>query len=1170
MKNKDLSKQFYGAENGITGYGYEKIFFVDRLVNMLLSGGNHIVDVTRTKRDAPVDDVVEKTKNGDIYYQCRKYAEYDKKLFSPLFIQFTNDKSAKICIVTQNKDKHYSKLNDESRKYEYKEFINYLNKDSQLKKHKEKFHKLCNWLINNSKKKEENEYFIYRFLKNFQIEVWDEIRGEEKTKEKLELRGYSSKEVENIYNKLCKEADDKKWQDKAINIEELKQILKYFRIEYRPREEIPQINDKPESHKYDRKIKYHILENPKVIFYEKISYIFDLINNINKPRKAERKQALKIIEKNSSLSWHFLRNLKDVNWFPEIKNGLIKYIIQQKVDRAVKFQLLNYFELCLDKHVDEIVPLLIAFEKNIKNPSILIVFVKILAKIKFSSKKDLIQIEQILSKLAKHPYSLLRKEIPLTLSALSKYDLDKSLKILKDLLLFTIKPEDITLGSPTFGLNFQGKDLEDMVFKESAKLLNELMAEGRFAIKTFDLAINLEIQFIKRDRGKLETIANIIVDYSSIWLSREGLDKLEYIYDHKERIALEIERSLEKYAISDIELTKQLCPKLLEAKYEVFYLAVIKVLTKHPEQYIDLIEGIVFNKDLWVIHSIQNYFLQTLIKKYFELKQIRLSEYIQEVRALTYKGDSESASYFKQDLLLSIPEKLRVKNINKELEQLNVKLGTENEITKPFEIRTWTEPLLDISLEVIKIKSDDDLVHIMEEGTSGKRKSDPGDLANLYKDFIKDSPDRLKGLLDKMEGKEIAPYFSSEMIKGYLRSNKADLQVVINLFWKVQKSDNPVRLEIARFLYRECINKEIVNTDPKLIGEIKKVLFDLILDKDPENDNTIKSSNPRPDDALTRGINSIRGVAVEVLIVLLHYFPKDKDIPEKIMFLSEDPTNAVKSTLLYNLRFLAKNNFDLCQSIVAKFKNKRDPEIDFGLLYYFSSLNSSKRKNNLAFIKLLFNNKNKEIQKMLGKLIGEHYIFDNSMGKLINRIVKGNIGEKETRISIAFIFESRLEKLIQKKKYSKVIKLLVKLMDVKQEPGVRIRASYFLDRHEFKTDYFRILYENKIFDVILKDETNITVQSHVINYLHRCILEGKFVEQCIDILYKQTMKIDRIWDDQLIVNIIAEIIKNRLQNMSENGKADDKIDEIFDKGLEKGWEEFYKFFYEFKQETVNN
>ncbi|MEW6086961.1 MAG: hypothetical protein AB1498_01485 [bacterium] len=1167
MEKKDLNRQFHGAVNAISGYGYEVNFFVAKLVDMFIEGSTgYIVNVTRTKRNNSVDDVLVKTKTVNSFYQCRLYANYNSELFSALLIQFRNDQTINIILVTQNKDKHYSKLSYESRNYAYKTFVNNLENDTQLKKCKEKFGFLCSLLNGDLKSKDKKQKIIYNFLKKFSIEVFDETNIKEAIRKKLEYFGYSDSESKAIYNELSVQANESNWQDKAINFGELKQILNGIGISYPPT-----INNKPEFQKFHKKINPHVLENPKTKFYEKISHLIDLIGNLNKPQVVERKRVLKIIEENDILSWHFFKNLKDVNWFPEIKDNLIKSVIREKVDRAVKYQLLTYLGLCLDNYTDNIIPLLVEFEKNAKNPHILIAFVKISAKIKPSNKKDLKQIWAILEKLSENSYPLLRKEIPNTLESLCEYDLDKSLKILGKLILLKIEPKDVTLGSPTFAATFQGRDMENSVFKESAKLLSKLMADKKIATKAFNFAINLEVQFIKQVRGKPEKNAGITLDHSSIWLSNEiSLEKLEYMYDRKERVALEIERRLEQYAASDFELTKELCSKLLQAKYEVFHLAVIKVLTRHIEQYLDLVEHIVFNKDLWVIRNIQNYFLQTLIRKYFELRQNRLSEYVGEVNALTYKGNSKSADYFKQDLFVSIPENLRTEDIKKELERLNIELKTENEITKPFEIRTaddWAEPKLDISIEEIRMKNEDEIINIMEESTAGKGIISPRDLANLFKDFIKGTPERLQVLLEKMEGKQIESVFLSGMVSGYLQSEKADLKVVIDSFWKIQKSDTWIRREVANYLDKECRKEEIQRIDLILIEEIKKVLFDLMLDKHPENNETIKSSNPRPDDGVTRGINSIRGVTAGALIWLLHYFPKDKDIPGKIKILSDDSTNAVKSALIYYLRLISKDNYSLCQSIVNKFKNCRDPEIDCALLYYFSSLNSSKCMENIDFIKLLFTDKNKQIQEMLGKLVGEHYIYDGGLEDLVNKIVKGSIGEKEARISLAFILESRLEGLIAKKKYKNIIQLLAKLLDTKQEPEVRFRASYFLDRDEFKMDYFPVLNKYKIIDVILKDDTNIMAQSHVINYLHRCILEGKFVEQSIDILYKQTMKIDMIWDDQLIVNKIAEIVKNRFQNQSikEKSLVNDKIDAIFDKGLEKGWELFYDLFYEFKQ-----
>jgi len=1164
MKNKNIDKQHHGALGGISGYRYEAIFFVQKLVELLLQNyANQMLSVTRTKKDAHVDDIHIKTKITNIFYQCRGYADYRQSLFVDFISQFNKDRDSFVYLITQKKNKWYAELAQDARKFEAEEFLNNLYTDSQRLKHKQKFESLLAYI---DKEDENKKQYIYEFLKHFSIIALDDIDTEIKIKEKLIDYGYTLENAEKIYNKLYTQADSYNWQGVAITTEILKQELRNLGITPILKEELMAVDDKPTYQKFYKQKNVHILQNSKVKFYEKLSYLLNFIENLQKLRQEERKQVLKIISQDNTLSWHFLKNLKNPNWFIRIKDTVIKSIIDSKIDSATKYQLLNYFETCAGRYSDKIIPLLVKFEENTKNPNILAALVRTIAKLKPSKKENLKQIWRLLEKLAEHQHPWVRKEIPETLKTLAEYNLDKSLSLLEKVFLFNPVPRDVTQGSPTLALTFQGRDNENWVFEQASKTLRELMADKRFVIKTLDLTIKLEINSIKEHKERREKVAGITLDYSYIWLSNDEADKLDYEYDRRKRFALEIEKCLDSSADSDVRLTKKLFNKLLQAKYEVFYLAVIKILMRYPNKYLELIEDIVFDKSLWTIHNIQDYFLQTLICKYFELKQNRLPEYIQSVKSLNYKNDTKKTDYFKQHLLISIPQKIRTKDVNQELERLEDQLKIPARIEKSFVITSWSGLRPDIETAELKKKTDDGLIKIMEDCTANRRKVDTYNLSSVFSQLIKDNPNRLPVLLDKMKDRQIDQRFSGEMMRVYIEVKKINLQDVLDTFWKLQKTDTWAKTEIARFLNGECRKEKTPKINKDLLKQIKEVLFELSSDKDPDNDETTRSSNPRPEDAITRGINSVRGVATEVLVVLLHYFPQDKEIIEKLKLLAKDKTKAVRATLIYNLKLLVTKNYALCKYIVNQFKNERDPGIDFALIHYFACLDPSKFQANQGFIKLLFNNPDKEIQKNLGKLIGHRYVSGFNLAQLVEAIIKQQKGETETRRSLAFVFESRLGEQIAAKRHKRIIEYFKRLLDPELEPDfeVRERASFVFERNELQTKYFDILYRNGIFDILLKDKINMPAQNHLINYLQRCIFDNESFERCIEILHSQVINIEGILSDHLIVQKIAEIL-NKIFDAKISKKTKNFSEEIFDKGLERGWDEFYSLFQKFKE-----
>ncbi len=122
-------------------------------------------------------------------------------------------------------------------------------------------------------------------------------------------------------------------------------------------------------------------------------------------------------------------------------------------------------------------------------------------------------------------------------------------------------PQDVTQGSPNLALTFQGKDNEKWVFEETIKAFCTILSNPKYADKAFALALEVEKNALENDRKSYNKEQGIILDYSCIWLSNmSSINKeVEFIYDCKERLALEIEKSL----IEIVKENKNLLPSLL-------------------------------------------------------------------------------------------------------------------------------------------------------------------------------------------------------------------------------------------------------------------------------------------------------------------------------------------------------------------------------------------------------------------------------------------------------------------------------------------------------------------------------------------------------------------------------------------------------------------------------
>jgi hypothetical protein len=234
------------------------------------------------------------------------------------------------------------------------------------------------------------------------------------------------------------------------------------------------------------------------------------------------------------------------------------------------------------------------------------------------------------------------------------------------------------------------------------------------------------------------------------------------------------------------------------------------------------------------------------------------------------------------------------------------------------------------------------------------------------------------------------------MVESYKNKKTTDIVGIANLISLLDEDDSWARIEVARYFNELCRKKEIQDYTKEVIDKIREALLTLTHDKNPEADDNIKSSNPRPDDAITRGINSVRGIATEALVAFCHYFPTDQTASKRLTELADDNTTAVKATLIYSLRYMIGKNFSLCEEIINKFRNRRDPEIDFALIHFFSQLDCEKFLQYQDFVKLLFNSTNEQISEDMGELVGYRYINGCDVQALLDEIIGNRKGTKHT------------------------------------------------------------------------------------------------------------------------------------------------------------------------------
>jgi hypothetical protein len=1169
--NKRIAAKYHGGENNNNGIEYEIQFAIKKFVEMILptNSGIQIVKITRQAKEY-VDDVVEeKSNNIKVFYQCKHYKIWprkstrdidEKNFWRDFLLQYEKENSySELVLVTQNKDSGFdnlSKLAKECNSFEA--FKNKLTSDSSNAE-RDKFSYMKSIF-----EEENNEFFIYSFLKKFRIASYDDYFIEEDSLKAL-MTKFSEEDAKNIFNLFHKNLN-KNWLGREITKDIVKSDLKKIGISVERLE--PQIYLDVKRSSSSQSTTMNIFENNEGDFSKKLDSLLELINRGKSLYSKELSHEIAIIESDDNLVWHFLKNLNDPTWFPTIKDNIIKSVSEDPNNQSTKYQLLNYFKKCSGTYSDEIIPFLLKLEKNTQDFNILARLIETTSSLKPKSPESFIPLWQIFNDLVEHQHPWVRREIPRALISFIEIDDDKVFDFLYRLFAYSPPPQNVTQGTPTLSLTFQGSDNENWVFEEATLVIRELLSNPQYAQKAHVLARKIEVNALIKDERSNKSVQGITIDYSSFWLSEEsyGNSELEFNHDRKERIALEIEKSLNELVIKNKDLCLILLNELLLEKREVFHLIVIKILIKYARIFPELCKSLVLNTDIWKVYNIRRYYLQTLATTYFtEVNENEISEFVKMVDQQKLE-DSNEILYLQQDMLVSIPEVYRTIEINDKLNITSQSLKIKPEISKPFTITTWSGLLPDITIEDLETKSESEIIKIMQDSSDGKRAA-PFDIAPVFSQLIDRKPDLLPNLLYKMEGKNISPNFAGEMVEAYRKKKSEDVVAIADLIKLLGENDTWARIEIARYFYEICQKNEIQNLSPNEIERIRDSLITLTNDKDPESDNKIKFSNPNPDDAITEGINSVRRKATEALVAFCYYFPSDENASQRLRELASDNTKAVKATLIYSLRNLANKNFALCENIVNNFKDIRDPEIDYALIHFFSQLNCDKFLQYQDFIKLLFNDPNDQINEDLGELIGIRYINGCNVQSLLDELIGNRKGTKDTRRSLAFVFESRMGKIIGQANDKIVASYLKKLMNPQNEFEVVERASFVFQRDEIKPENFEFMDDNGLTTELILNRFNIPAQAHLVNYLQKCVESGICVDRCVDLLHEQVNKIEGILSDQLVVIKVADIVAKLIKDY-QSTKTQKSIQEIFNAGLEKGWDEFYKIYFDLRDNTT--
>lgn len=1158
-----------GGELVVDGVEYESLYFIKRIVDLWLDYETYdfkAIYIRKGHIRFPVDDIyTNNAQNPGIYSQCKQFCEdIVKENILGEFIQaFNQDSSAILELVSTKVPFSLGDLCHlvQTRYITAEQFWNesdiFLRNDT-----KKQLNIIYSLLDDQDLDDQAKQRLVFDFLRQIKCAVFH--NSKETLIENIKNTAHVTKEAaKSVFDLIHSKVADE-WLEKDIDVQVIKNVLRVY---------TPQI--KNEEKFVDSSILIADMEDPNnELFFNKLKQVLDFIKEIKTSHKTNP-AIVNQITTDLTLTWHFFKNLKDIKAFPILNQdqGFLPYLTKLKSEHTFKVMLIDYLKLCAKDYGDDIVPLIINLVDSTKTSNFISKVVDLIGTLKIKDKQSIKPLVKVMRRLVKHQDPWLRSSIPATLRNLAKYDFDNSLVLLEALVKFRPVPKDMVKGDPTLRLKFSGRDNENMVLRHSAEFLSDLLRDADKSEKTTEFTIKLEEYFLLLENRDEITRYGMKEDYSYIWFKSLRDKDLKYESDMKERIPYEILTALISLVSNHPNKVRSMVKSLLLTKQEIFYIVLVQFASKVLSTYPEYAKEIIFNENFWWLRGVRRSLLQGLISNYLVQVPTDINSFYQQVINLNIRSKDLQYS-IQQDLIYAIPKALSTTEISNLLKDLEKKTKSRPTNAPLFYIgdlrRTPNEKKLDVGL--LKSKSDQELIEMMKNFKEEGLGIGMNDLALGLKNLVVENLLRSKSILKALKSTNLDPKYASSIVEGVLQSPNIVEFERLNLIWKIlpllRKTDTWAKKQIIDFIGDKIRHDDLKKTNKLIEKRFTDITIKLSYDEDPVKDREREEGNIKPLDAINHAINTVRGKSVEVLILLLNSYPNNEKLKVRISELSRDSTKAVRANLIYNLKYLIKDNYKLCKSITDKFIGTEDIDISFSLINYYSYLGVKKFKANLHNIELLFNVNSEDILSDMGELYGHRVVVEWRMENDFEEVIKGYRGDISTRKSIAFILESHVEEAFKGNyKVRKILDYIAYLTnpDIEHEIVVRERATLFLDRPNLSTKYFKEIESAGIIANIVKDRENIYAQSHLVNYFVRCVIDGVKIDTII-IYLAELVTEGLVFADSLVARDIAEIITILLKDKKFTDVSKEKIKLIISVGLEKGYEEFYTIYNQHKSD----
>lgn len=885
------------------------------------------------------------------------------------------------------------------------------------------------------------------------------------------------------------------------------------------------------------------------------------------------------------LIWHFLRNQENDTLFSDIIKKIVPTIIEdkeweeQKIDGSNKRKLIEYLEKFWNNHTDEVIDVLIEMNKKARTPNI---------KRRIGMSIEKLQKPLSLDKLFDLASSLLQETDSMvrdfTVRSLQKFVDDFSIdqnKELIELMFFNkVNEDDVVQANTSMQIRFQGKDLVNSSFRESAKYLWLVLQNTKFTIEIIELFMNIYDHYLSEDLPKQDTKRSIKYHFTR-WLDNEwfGHDVREYESDPKKRLALEL-RDWLKELMWNHDIFQEVASYIIDrATYIGYYEILIRVLDSKEQEYPAIVKQIIMNPDVLMEVDTQKKTWHTFIRNYLSNNSWDIEQYVTVVDSMKIDDNKDLETYNKAWAYFALPEP-RWEEVEKYINMFKEQIIKEHNLTTremkvseepDIQVKTYREDDKKIDTERFnEERSIEDLIEkIVEYNKKDTMFFNWSQIFNAYSDYFKTHKEQLTPFYTTIKTDHIEllkEWFASYLSQGQIDMYKEELKNDKQAFYKKMielydlfDNDRTAKLNIARAIEtNEYLRaKDTGEMKEELLADIKKFVLKISQDKDPENEES---------NWFSVMLNSVRGLWTILISILAHYYPEDKELLEQIRTLSKDPLIGIRAATVENLVYLISKNYPFCQEIIKQFESDRDPIIDQSFIRFLFRLGNEKLKANLSIIEAIAKNEDKDVRDQLWVLIWQAYTHKVEMDDIVNKLISWSLGDVNTVHSFANQIENEIPHILlfpdRKDMIEPVLLCYNRLLtDYKPEdPEHRLRIanrlSYLFYDEKLPVKEFEIFDTHKIFETLI-EHGEMTGQSNLNKYLLRCLRDNIDLSNRIaELLKKQITKHEIILSDDYHGKSVADIVEYILSQ----GKGSVIVDEVFDEGLKYGSKYFYDIF----------